>query len=376
MYCVHVRFFRCLYLSIYSYACSWPSRLQFKTSRLLQSSFKTSRLHLHHYVEGIDIITFEDFIKSLTMVNFEDFTAICTTTTSCCQQPKVHQFHSILWEEGVNNIFSKCDRAVGWGARLQYHLLAMVWPSPPAQGSESTGTLLLSLFTQGGARVLHVSVCPCSHLPHIWNSFKLIFFTGQYLAPATEFSLNRMQDFKTVFKRFQIHSYLDYKFEDFNQTSTINSEIIYRSSAAAFFFFFKVGNRYACTACILIIYLFIFNFYSRIHAISFLQSKFQDFKHITTTFKDFVYITALEDNDLIMFLDVNQMRGLQASVIEKDRRLQASNSNQSDISSLSFLSGWLDGMVVGHAAHRLHACVRGFLTCTCFSSMGSPYLGL
>ena len=122
--------------------------------------------------------------------------------------------------------------------------------------------------------------------------------------------------------------------------------------------------------------LVIFNFYSRIHTISFLQSKFQDFKQIATTFKDFVYITALEDNDLITFLDFNQMRGLQASVIEKDRRLQASNSNQSDISSLSFLSGWLDGMVVGHAAHRLHACVRGFLTCTCFSSMGSPYLGL
>ena len=45
-------------------------------------------------------------------------------------------------EEG--DIISKCERVVGWGARIQHHLLATVWLSPPGMARHP-----------GGARVLY-----------------------------------------------------------------------------------------------------------------------------------------------------------------------------------------------------------------------------
>ena len=71
----------------------------------------------------------------------------------------------ISWEAGIIIILNncKCERVVGWGARLQHHLLATVWLSPP-------WLKVYSLWVEidlEGARVLCQSVLAHAYVYHI-----------------------------------------------------------------------------------------------------------------------------------------------------------------------------------------------------------------
>ena len=114
---------------------------------------QVSRLYLHHYIEDINIVMFEDFTTLLQSLNSLQFLVAGNNS-------KVHHHIQYCGKKELT-LYSVGGRVGGQVAAPPTRDGLAVTPSPGLQDSEST--LLLS---QGGARVLLESIYLCSHLPH------------------------------------------------------------------------------------------------------------------------------------------------------------------------------------------------------------------
>ena len=93
---------------------------------LLQSSMKISSISSHSTSKSCSSIKSSPSILNSFITSPQSFIITINFNTWCTQL-------IISWKAGIIIILNncKCERVVGWGARLQHHLLVTVWLSPP-----------------------------------------------------------------------------------------------------------------------------------------------------------------------------------------------------------------------------------------------------